>query len=110
MNCCCCGSDCCCCGGNPLSMSTVQPNPSVSQGVRGNCGGASCISNTLNAIGKWGTVLTASLQGKPVATTGTGGVSVGAKGATSLPGQFSGNSMIVILLVVGALIFLATRR
>jgi hypothetical protein len=97
------------CGGNSLSMSTVNPNPSACQSVSGGCGGASALSNTLNAIGKWGTVLTASLQGKPVAANKSG-VAVGARGATGLSGSLSPNAMLLIVLIIGGLIFLATRH
>ena len=97
---------CSACGANPLAMSTVNPSAAVGQSVcksRG-CGGASALSCALNAIGKWGTVLTATVQGKPVATTKSG-VAVGTTGA-----QLSGNSMLFILIIVGVLIFMATRN
>jgi hypothetical protein len=106
---CSCMSVQCCCGANPVSMSTVNPSANVGQSVCGGCGGASGLSNALNAIGKWGTVLTATVQGKPVAATKTG-VAVGAKGASSLGGAMSGGSLILILIVVGVLIFMATGK
>lgn len=90
-------------------MSVSQPNPSVSQGVCGGDGGAGSTSNWLNTVGKWGTVLTATLQGKPVASNASG-VSIGAKGSTTLPGKISSNSMILILIIVVGLIFLAMRK
>jgi hypothetical protein len=92
-------------------MSTSNPNASVSQvaGGRTGNGGFCCVSSSLNAIGKWGTALTGILQGKAVAT-GTSGVAVGAKGATGLPGSVSSTSLVLILLVVGVLIFMATRK
>ena len=101
----------CDCGGNALSMSTSNPNPAVCQNVCGGkgCGGASNLSDSLNAIGKWGTVLTASLQGKPVVVNKSG-VAVGAKGSTALTNRMSGNSMLLILVIVGVLIFMATRK
>lgn len=102
---------CSACNCNSLSMSTVHPNPSVNQAVCkcGGCGGASSLSSALNAIGKWGTAITGLAQGKPVATSKTG-VAVGAKGATTLGGAISSNTLILILVVVGALIFLAMRK
>lgn len=88
-------------------MSTVNVNPSVNQSVCGNCGGASGLSAALNAIGKWGTVLTATAQGKPVATRS---VSVGAAGSQTLGGALTGNSLLLILVIVGVLIFMATKK
>lgn len=102
----------CCCGSNSLSMSTVNPSASADQSVCccGGCGGAAGLGNALNAIGKWGTVLTATVQGKPVAV-GSKGVAIGAKGATSLSGgALSGNSLILILAIVAVLIFMAVRK
>ena len=96
------------CGGNGLSMSSVNPNPAVCQSVCGKDGGAGSVGAALNAAGKWGTALTGILQGKPVATTKTG-VAVGAKGSSSI-GGVSTNGIILILLVVGVLIFVATRH
>ena len=92
-------------------MSTVNPSASADQSVccGSGCGGAAGLGNALNAIGKWGTVLTATIQGKPVATTKSG-VAVGAKGSQSLSGGLSGNSLILILAIVGVLIFMATRK
>jgi hypothetical protein len=91
-------------------MSTVSPNASIKQCVSGGCGGAANLSSILNAVGKWGTALTATVQGKPVATSGTG-VAVGAKGATSLTGgALSGNALLLILLIVGVLVFVAMRK
>jgi hypothetical protein len=51
----------------------------------------------------------ATAQGKPVAS---GNVRVGAKGAQSLPGTgtLTNNSLFLILIIVGILIFMATRR
>lgn len=91
-------------------MSTSAPNASVSQSAGGRTGdgGASCVSSSLNAIGKWGTALTGILQGKPVSTAGTG-VAVGAKGATALPGSVSSTSLVLILVVLGFVIYLVTR-
>jgi hypothetical protein len=98
------------CGGNPLSMSTVNPNASVNQSVCCTDGGASSVSATLNAIGRWGTALTGVLQGKPVATNKSG-VAVGARGAQTLgAGTMSPNAMLLILVIVGVLIFMATRH
>ncbi len=75
--------DCFPCGGNGLSMSVSNPNPSISQTPRsGNT--ACCVSNSLNAIGKWGTAL-----------TGIG---------------MSSTALIVILLVVGFVLFFAMRK
>ena len=95
------------CGGNSLSMQTVNANPSVNQASGGNCGGASCLSNTLNAIGKWGTALTATLQGKPVATTKTG-VAVGARGSQSVSGV-SGGSMLFVIALILLVVFLLRK-
>jgi hypothetical protein len=91
-------------------MSSVNVNPSVSQaGCKNNdCGGASAVTASLNAIGRWGTALTGVLQGKPVATN-KNGVAVGAKGATTL-GGVSSNSLILILVIVAALLFVALRK
>jgi hypothetical protein len=91
-------------------MSTVSPNASVGQSVAGSDGGAANLSSILNAVGKWGTALTATVQGKPVAASASG-VAIGAKGSTSLTGgALSGNTLILILLIVGALIFVAMRK
>lgn len=98
---------CCCCGGGSLAMSTVHPNPAVNQSVGGNCGGASCLSQALNAIGKWGTAITGMATNKPV-VVGAKTVAVGASGTTL--GGMSGNSLLLILLVVGVLIFVAMRK
>jgi len=110
----CCGycfcSGTCGCGYNALSMSTVNVNPSTCQSVCGSDGGAGSLSSALNAVGRWGTALTGVLQGKPVAANKSG-VAVGAKGATSLSGnRLSGNSMLLILVIVGVLIYMATRH
>lgn len=102
----------CCCGQNDLSMSASNPNPAVCQSVccDTGCGGASGLASTLNAIGKWGTILTATVQGKPVIANKSG-VAVGARGTTSLSGnRMSGNSMLLILAIVGVLIFMALRK
>lgn len=104
---------CCCCGGNSLSMSTVNVNPSADQSVcccQGD-GGAGNLSASLNAIGRWGTALTGILQGKPVVTNKSG-VAVGAKGSTSVGGigGLSRNGMLLILVIIGVLIFMATRK
>jgi|SRR5882724_4430405 len=99
--------DCFPCGGNGLSMSVSNPNPSVSQTPRGG-NSACCVSNSLNAIGKWGTALTGILQGKAVATN-PNGVAVGAKGASSI-GATSSTTLILILLVFGVVIFLLMRK
>jgi hypothetical protein len=105
--------DCCYkCGTNDLSMSTSDPNPAVCQNVccDTGCGGASKLSSALNAIGKWGTILTATVQGKPVIASKSG-VAVGARGATSVSGnRMSGNSMLLILVIVAVLIFMALRK
>lgn len=101
-----------CCGSNCVSMSTSNPNPSVSQSPckEKGCGGASNLADALNAIGRWGTALTGTIQGKPVSANASG-VAVGAKGTTSLAGnRMSGNSMLLILVIVGVLIFMATRK
>lgn len=97
------------CGGNCLSMSTNNPNPSIAQNVKGGDGGASCIQNGLNAVGKWGTVLLATLQGKPVATSKSG-VAVGARGQNNLPGQTSSTSLLVIVLVIGVVLFVLLKK
>lgn len=92
-------------------MSASNPNPTVCQNVccgKG-CGGASNLADSLNAIGRWGTVLTATLQGKPVAVNKSG-VAVGARGSTQLTNRMSGNSMLLILVIVGVLIFMAIRK
>jgi hypothetical protein len=94
-----------------LAMNTVNENPSVcqSQCCCCGCGGASGASQWLNAAGKWGTIMLATAQGKPV-VTGKGGVAVGAKGSQSVGGsKISGNSLLIILVVIGVIIFLATR-
>lgn len=98
----------CCCGQNSLSMSTSNPNASICQSVCCCDGGASNIASILNVAGKWGSVLTAQATGRAVSTKG-GGVTVGAKGASGLPGQFSGMSLILILLVLGGLLYLASK-
>jgi hypothetical protein len=93
-------------------MSASNPNPAVCQSpcCDTGCGGASNLSSTLNAIGKWGTILTATVQGKPVVTN-RNGVAVGARGTTSLSGNnLSGNSMLLILVIVGVLVFMAMRK
>jgi hypothetical protein len=90
-------------------MSASNPNPAICQSISGKCGGASCVGNALNAIGKWGTALTGVLQGKPVATNKSG-VAVGAKGSTALAGSLTPNTIILILLVIGVIIFMATRH
>ena len=100
---------CAACGANPLSMSTVNVNPSANQSVCGGDGGAGSLSSALNAIGKWGTALTGVMQGKAV-QTGKSGVAVGAKGATGFGATMSPNSMLLILIIVGVLIFMATRH
>lgn len=92
-----------------MSMSTNNPNPSVSQSVNGGDGGASCLSSSLNAIGKWGVALTGILQGRPVATNNTG-VAVGARGQNGLPGQKSTQSLVVIVLVIGVVLFVLLRK
>ncbi len=101
--------DCFPCGGNGLSMSVSNPNPSVCQSISGRDGGASCISSSLNAIGRWGTALTGVLQGKAVATNKSG-VAVGARGASNLTGGMSSTSLLLIVLVVGVIIFAVTRK
>lgn len=111
----CCGycfcSGTCGCGYNALSMSTVNVNPSTCQSVCGSDGGAGSLSSALNAVGRWGTALTGVLQGKPVATNKSGGVAVGARGSTNLPGanRLSSNSMllilVIVLVIVGILIY-----
>jgi hypothetical protein len=100
--------DCFPCGGNGLSMSTSNPNPAVCQSVAGKDGGASCVSSSLNAIGKWGTALTGILQGKAVATNKSG-VAVGARGAT-LGNALSTNTILLILVIAGVVIFMVTRK
>jgi hypothetical protein len=85
-------------------MSSVNPNPAVCQSVCGKDGGASSVGSALNAVGKWGTALTAVLQGKPVATS-KNGVAVGAKGASTL-GGVSTTSIVILLIIVVAVIFL----
>ena len=91
-----------------MAMSTSQPNASVNQSVGdGNCGGAGALSQTLNAIGKWGTVLTATVQGKPVQS---GSTIIGARGATLLPGKMGSGTIILIIVIAGILLFVATRK
>jgi hypothetical protein len=90
-------------------MSTVNPNPTTCQSIAGKDGGASCVSNVLNAVGKWGTALTGILQGKPVATSKTG-VAVGAKGSTGFSNTLTPGTMLLILAVIGILIYIATRK
>src|SRR5712671_5282804 len=85
------------CAGNPLSMSTSNPNPSVNQSVGGNDGGASDVAATLNAVGKWGTALTGILTGRPVATTQTG-VAVGAKNSTGFRQSSSSGIIFIVIL------------
>jgi hypothetical protein len=90
------------CGGNAQAMSTVKPNASAGQSVSGGCGGASCVSNALNAIGKWGTAITGIATGKAV---NAGGVAVGAAGSQSVSG-FNGTTLVIILVVVVVVIML----
>lgn len=104
---------CCCCGSNPLALSTSAPNAAVCQAPccgKGD-GGAGNISCVLNAVGKWGSVLTAQAQGRPVAV-GANSVAIGAKGATSLAGfgGLSTGTILLLLVVLGAIVFLAVRR
>jgi hypothetical protein len=89
-------------------MSSVNPNPSVNQSVCGSDGGASNLACTLNAIGKWGTILTGVAQGKAV--SGGGGVQVGAKGSTTLGSVSSSNTLILIVVVAAVLLFIAMRK
>lgn len=96
-----------CCGACDMAMSTSQANASVRQDVCGNCGGAGSLSCTLNAIGKWGTVLTATAQGKAVQT---GSTIIGARGATSLPGQLNGTTIFLIVAIGLVLLFVSMRR
>ena len=95
------------CAGNPLSMSTNNPNPSVNQSVCGDCGGAATTMNTLNAVGKWGTALTGILKGRPVAANKTG-VSVGARGSTGFR-QTSGGGVLFLLVLVVVIFFLMKK-
>ena len=86
-------------------MSTNAPNASVSQtagGTRAGCGGATCTMNLLNGIGKWGTALTGVLTGRSVSASGA----VGAKPAVAT----SSASMLVIVLVIGAILFVMLRK
>lgn len=94
----------CCCG---LAMNTVDPNPSVNQAVcccNGD-GGASNLSSAINAVGRWGTVLLATSQGKPVQS---GKLAVGAKGSTSVAG-IQGGSLLLIAVVIIAVVLLLRR-
>lgn len=104
-------ADCCCCGSCAQAGSTSNANASVCQNpcCNSGCGGFSGLASSLNAIGKWGSVITAQVQGKAVAVN-KNGVAIGAKGASTLPGQFSGSSMLLILVVVAVLLFVATRK
>jgi hypothetical protein len=99
-----------CCGSNPLSLSTSNPNSSVNQNACCCCGdgGLSGLASSLNAIGKWGSVITAQAQGRPVAVSSSG-VKIGAAGATSLPGNISSNTLIIVLVIAAVGIFLAMR-
>lgn len=104
---CTCQIGCSSCGGSCLAMSTVKPNASIKQNVcKSGCGGASCLSTALNNIGKWGTVLTATIQGKPVVANG---VAVGARGSTTVGGM-SSTTLLLVLAVIAVLIFVALRR
>jgi hypothetical protein len=98
-----CNSGYCC-----QSMSTVHPNPSVNQNPNNAATSASNAMNLLNSIGKWGTVLTSTISGKPVAATASG-VPIGAAGSVVAGSSFSSTSIILILVVVAALVFLWNR-
>jgi hypothetical protein len=88
-------------------MSTSNPNASVNQAVccAGGCGGANCVGNTLNSIGKWGTLLTSTITGKPTTTTSSGRIVKPAAAA-----GMSQTTLIVIVLVVGAILFVLMRK
>ena len=96
-----------------LSMSTVQPDPSVDQTANGTDGGAANLASILNSIGRWGTTITSVVTGKPVQTTTTG-VPIGAPGSRGVVGTSAGtgiqSSGLIWLLAFGAVILLITRR
>src|SRR5260221_14336110 len=96
----------CCCS---IAMNTVDPNPSVSQSVcccNGD-GGASNLSSAINAVGRWGTVLLATSQGKPVQA---GKIAVGARGSTSVRGMQGGSLLLIIIVIVAAGFFFRSEQ
>jgi len=84
------------------SGATVIPTPDIPQSPKGD-GGASNLSCIMNAIGKWGLTFTSVLTGKPV-QYGPGGQPIGAQN------RFSGNTLILIFVFAGIIIFVATRK
>jgi hypothetical protein len=90
-------------------MSASNPNVSVCQSI---CcctgdGGAGGLSSAINAVGRWGTILLATGQGKPIVS---GNTRVGAKGSATVPEQrMSGGSLILILAIVAVFIFLLRK-
>lgn len=91
-----------------LAMNTVNPNATECQNqcCCSGDGGASALSNGINAVGRWGTVLLATAQDKPVAS---GKTAVGAKGATALPGNMSGGMLILVLVIIAAFFFILRK-
>lgn len=92
-----------------LAMNTSNPNASECQSQCCCCtgdGGAASLSSAINAVGKWGTVLLGTAQGKPVST---GKTQIGAKGATALPGNMNGTMLLLILVVIAAFFFILRK-
>lgn len=96
--------------GSNLSLASVVPNPAVNQGVSGSDGGASGVMDIINSIGRWGSVITSQVSGRPVATT-PGGIPVGAPGSgpAAAAGVVAPNGLIW-LLAFGAIILLLVRK
>jgi hypothetical protein len=97
---------CSACGGNSLSASTVNANPSVSQtsgGAKG-CGGASCAMQILNSIGKFGTAIT----GQAFTSSTTKAVAV-TKANTTVATQGSTVAIFVVIAIALALIFILKK-
>ena len=89
-------------------MSASNPNPQVAQTpASGGDGGASCLSGTLNTIGKWGFAITGAASGAPVAV-GRGGAAVGINPkATVATAAINGTTVLLIVAIIAGLLILS---
>jgi len=100
---------------DPTSISTVNPNPAVSS--VGSSSGSSGVawSGLLQSVGQYGTAIASIVSGNPVAVNAQTGQPIGAAGSyaiqpTSGTTLFGSSSGLILLLIVGAVLFLVLKE
>jgi hypothetical protein len=102
----------CCCGYCGTSLSTVNPTPGICQGVscQSNDGGAFNLSQALDQVNSYGTMLSSSVSALKNSVAGAAtpttpvSTQAGTIGTSVNPGS---SALIIVAVIVVALVFFA---